>query len=347
MPADGADPPAGRPRVVLLDGDPTAYRRLGRPARDVARRAVAAADLVHLHGVWTVSNLRLAAMARGAGLPYLLTVHGMLNDWAVRQAGVKKRIYLALFARRLMARAARVQLTADPELAQARPRLGEANAIVLPYLFDVGPFADPPPADLTRGAFPVAFAARRPKVLFLSRLHVMKGVERLIDAAAALRDRGVEHDTLIAGPGEPAYVADLKRRVAGHGLADRVHFLGMVAGDLKLSLYAAADLFALPTYRENFGLVLPEAMACGTAVVTTRGVDIWPELQSAGAAILDPDQPVVDALADAVAGLLSDPADLKRRGERGRAWVFDFLHPDRLAGRYLDLYAEVAGAGRR
>ncbi len=112
----------------------------------------------------------------------------------------------------------------------------------------------------------------------------------------------------------------------------------MVRGIEKISLYQACDLFVLPTHQENFGLVLPEAMACGTPVITTRGVDIWPELESGGATIVDG---TPEAIARAIKDLLSDPEALAARGERARRFVCDWLNPTDLAARYEAMYRDA------
>ena len=121
-------------------------------------------------------------------------------------------------------------------------------------------------------------------------------------------------------------------------LDDAVKFLGLVRGVEKTSLYEAADLLVIPTSQENFGLVFPEAMACRTPVVTTKGVDIWQEIESAGATIVEP---TPAAVASAIDNLLSDPVNLRDIGDRGRRWVFDTLGPDQLLAQYESLYANL------
>src|SRR5207302_1520557 len=108
-------------------------------------------------------------------------------------------------------------------------------------------------------------------------------------------------------------------------------FLGLVTGAQKLSLYQSVDLFVLPTRHENFGLVLTEAMACGTPVVTTKGTDIWRELETAGGVIAENTPP---AIATAVRSLLEKPQELPTLGKRARAWVFETLAVEPLAQRY-------------
>jgi glycosyltransferase involved in cell wall biosynthesis len=113
----------------------------------------------------------------------------------------------------------------------------------------------------------------------------------------------------------------------------------MVVGDLKLSLYSMADIFALPTQQENFGLVYPEAMLCDTPVITTRGTDIWRELQNGGATIVDR---TPEAFADGIGTLLSDPKKLMEIGRRGREHILQWLDTDTIAAQYEQLYERAA-----
>jgi glycosyltransferase involved in cell wall biosynthesis len=115
----------------------------------------------------------------------------------------------------------------------------------------------------------------------------------------------------------------------------------MVSGLTKVSLFQAADVFVLPTSHENFGIVLVEAMAAGTPVITTRAVDIWQELQSAGAVIVDQD---ADQIATAIRSLIADLPAAKQRGQQGREWVFRELDRDRVIGAYERMYRDVCRA---
>ncbi len=119
------------------------------------------------------------------------------------------------------------------------------------------------------------------------------------------------------------------------GLEDDVRFLGSIFGEMKRSLFQAADVFALPTHQENF----TESLACATPVLTTRGVDIWPELvESGGAKIVDR---TPEAFADGIQNIVADVPRSGEMGRRGRAWVFDFLNTSRITSRFIDIYREV------
>ena len=307
------------------------------------RRHISNADAVHLHCVWSVSSMQIAAAARQLGVPYIVSLHGMLDDWSMAQGATKKRAYMALGGRRLLEKAARVHSTARAELDQSRKWFPGGTASIIPYLMDLSPYRNLPSKQIARDRFP-ELATDEPKILFLSRLHYKKGCEHLLRAAAKLAADGVGGTFIFAGTGDEAYVDSLKQMAKDLSIADRVLFTGQVTGDCKFSLYRNADAFVLPTSQENFGLVLIEAMACGVPVVTTKGVDIWRDLESSGSArIVEQD---AAAIAATLKDLLSDRAALAAMGEAARPWVMRTYAEELLIGRYEQLYRTVALTGR-
>lgn len=328
-----ADRPLGVPRVCPLSGKPVSLGLLPEAALAQMQAVLAGASFLHLHGPWDPAHVQLARAARAAGVPYGVTAHGMLDDWSMAQKPVKKKLFLALFGKRLLRGGAWLHCTAEGEAAQVRRLLPRVQVVVAPLAFDARPFIGLPgkgaPADL-------------PRILFLSRIHPKKGLEKLIAACAVLRERGTPVALGVAGGGEASYVERL--RVEAQWRRVEAEFLGMVSGAEKVKVLCSADAFVLPTSQENFGLALIEAMACAVPVITTRGVDIWPELQAAGAQILE-SNPTPERLADAIAAMLSAP-DRAQRAARGRAWVLEALAGERVGAVYENLYAH-AEARRR
>jgi glycosyltransferase involved in cell wall biosynthesis len=311
-------------------------------ALDRIRREVADADVVHIHGVWTPHNTQVAKAARQNNTPYVLSCRGMLDDWCMDQRRLKKLFYLRFAGGSAMLNnAAGVHCTADGELRQSGKWFPGSPGTVIPNLLDLRPYETLPGVDDALARFPT-LNDPEPTLLFLSRLHYKKGVEHLIEAAALLRDRGRPHRVIIAGTGDDDYERTLKALVAERRLGDLVTFPGMVIGREKVSLYQACDLFVLPTSQENFGFVLYEALAAGTTLITTRGVDTWPELEEAGATITEQHAPT---LADAIERLTGDAENLARLGEQGRAWVFANLQPDGIVRRFCTLYEDAVAAG--
>jgi glycosyltransferase involved in cell wall biosynthesis len=334
------DQRAAAPQIVLADRSALRSRLLSRSGLETCREAIRQADLVHLHTPWEPSHLQLARLLHAESTPYLVTVHGMLDDWCMAQKSIKKRAFLALGGKRFLEAAGCVHFTAAAERAQALqwiPAAADRSAVV-PLVVDLSAFAQAIPAAM--GHAPERGSRPEPsKILFLSRLHPKKGVELLLSAAAQLRSEGLAFRLLIAGPGEPGYRAGLEQQARAERIDDRTEWLGMVRGPAKPALYASADVFVLPTFQENFGLVLAEAMASATPVVTTRGTDIWQELQEAGALIADRSPA---ALATAIRQVLADPAAARKRAAQGREYVQRWLDKDRVVEQYEKLYRTVA-----
>ena len=331
----------GLPRVHTLQGRSGPLPRLTQPATLDAQRIIQQADVLHLHVPWDPICIQLGRIARQAGVPYLVGIHGMLDDWSMKQKSLKKRLYLAIKGRRFLEQAAAVHCTAQAEREQSEKWYPKGRPVVLPLIFDLEEYIDLPGPQLARQAFAsVIPSTDEPVLLFLSRLHPKKRVDLLIEAAGELRRRGVSFKLLIAGTGDEPYEAQLRQLVKERALTEQIAFVGFVTGKEKVSLYQAAHLFVLPTHQENWGFVLLESLACGTPVITTKGVDIWPELESTGGAVIADASP--DAIADAIVALLSDDPRRQSMGVKGRDWVLRNLTVERVLDRYEQLYREIS-----
>lgn len=253
------------------------------PAWPAGKKAVIAAlsgaDVVHIHSLWHPQAYRVAMSASAEGVAAGVSLHGVLDSWSLDQKKAKKAAYLALRGRRLIGACAFVHCTAESEKDQAVAALRDEQLpfSVLPYVVnEIDPPRDPALSGKATGLF--GGEASDHRLLFLSRLHAKKGVFLFIDVLADLVKEGLPVRAVIAGPGSPSTVASLRRRLEELGLTHRANLAGLVTGASKLALLAVSDLLLLPTSQENFGLVLVEALACGTPVVTTSGVDIHKEL---------------------------------------------------------------------
>ena len=290
-------------------------------------------DVVHIHAMWLPSNPQMVQACKRANTPWVLSTHGMLDDWCMSQRGLKKRLYLATSGRAMLKGATTILTTAEEERRQAMRWLPNDNAVAIPLIVDLEPYETVPQAALATGEYG---ESKNPTVLFLSRIHPKKSIETLISATSILKTRGLEIRLMIAGTGERDYGNLLQKQVEDLNLMTQVQFLGMVVGDVKLSLYALADVFALPTRQENFGLVYPEAMLCETPVITTKGTDIWRELESGGGAFIVDRTP--EAFADAIEKLLSDDNARHEAGKSARTHMLEWLDTDNVAMQYEEMY---------
>jgi glycosyltransferase involved in cell wall biosynthesis len=327
----------GKPKVVWIPASFTSNFFVSAQAVRIWRDLLSGGGVAHLHAPWTASNIQMSRVARRLGVPYIVSIHGMLDDWSMSQRGLKKRIFLSVGGRRYLRAANRLHYTAAAEREQAERKVPGSTGVVLPCLVDLSSFQSLPGREPARAAF-AALGGEDPKLLFLGRLHEKKGVHLLIEAAALLRQKGRRFKLLLAGSGSAAYENQLREQTRRLNLEDIVSFLGLVKGVEKISLYQSADVFVLPTQQENFGLVLIEALAAGTPVLTTRGTDIWQDIAAAGGTITEYTPTAICAALDK---LLEDRASLAALGRRGRDWVMQNLNTEKLAGDYERLYAEV------
>jgi glycosyltransferase involved in cell wall biosynthesis len=230
-----------------------------------------------INGLWQYQGLGASRAARRLGVPYFVYPHGMMDPWNRRATPLryaKKFLYWLLAERYTMenARALVFTSTAESILAKHYFPISRWNSVVTGNGISI-----PPPVG------PGAVAAFRSKylpqgpgklMLFLSRIHPKKGIEDLLRALAGRKSERRSDVLVIAGDGDPAYVANLKSMGSQLGLDRRVFWAGALYGSEKWTAFRAADLFVLPSHQENFGIVIAEAMACGKPVLTTTGVNI-------------------------------------------------------------------------
>jgi glycosyltransferase involved in cell wall biosynthesis len=315
------------------------FPRVSAESVRLVRALLRGAEVFHLHVPWDPICVQLAGVARKAGVPYVMSTHGMLDEWTMAQKGAKKRLYLALLGRRMLERASAVHCTAEAEKNQSQKWYPRGRSVVIPLLADLGPFDPLPGPELARQHIPAA-RTDKPLILFMGRLSPIKRLELLINAAGELKRMQVPFRVLLAGPGDRNYEQELRRLTKQLDLEQDIAFLGFVGGREKISLYEASTAFVLPSHHENFGFVSVESLACRTPVVTTRGVNIWPELQASGGAVIVPAEP--REVADAVRAIVTDPARRRAMGDAGRAWVLASFGVDSVASRYESMYRGLA-----
>lgn len=259
------------------------------------RRNAERFDAVFVHGLWQHHGRVVHAALAGTPVPYFVFPHGMLDPWFRRTyplKHVKKWIYWQLCERRVLRDAAAVFFTCDEErrLARASFRPYTCNERVIAY-GTAGP-ADEPAAQIASWRAAVPELGGRPFWLFLGRIHPKKGVDLLLRAYGehAASVAGSPPALVIAGPSaDAAYRASLERIAATLPAGCRVIWPGMLEGSCKWGALRSAEVFILPSHQENFGLAVVEALAVGTPVLISRKVNIWEEIESEGAGLVDTD----------------------------------------------------------
>ncbi|MFM7051466.1 MAG: glycosyltransferase [Planctomycetota bacterium] len=306
--------------------------------------ALRGADVVHIHAMWEPFNARIASLCRKLGVPYIVTPHGMLDDWCMAQGAWKKRVYMRLVGRRMLESAAAVHCTAAAELSQSRRWFPNGHGEVVPNLMDLAPFRTLPGTAEAHARWP-RLGRHDVRLLFLSRVSPKKGVEHLVDATAVLAREGLDAVAMVAGPADAGYGEMLAARAKSAGVADRIEFLGHVGGSLKFSLVESCDMMVIPSSQENFGFVFFEALAAGLPVVTTDLVDTREELASSGGAVIVRQDGA--SVARGIREILAWRPERAARMKAAREWVFRELEPGVVSARFEEMYAAAAATRRR
>ncbi len=299
------------------------------------RTAIAVSDVVHVHALYLFHDFVAGRDCDRFGVPYIVQPHGALDPFIYRRHRVRKTVIELAFQNRVLRRAAAVLYTTEEEKRLAEPYACGAPGAVVPLGLDLAEFERLPP--------PGAFRARHPAIgdrkiiLFFGRINFKKGMDVLARAYGSVARARDDVHLVIAGPDH-----GIKDKVEGwlrdEGVLDRATFTGMLLGDDKLAVLRDADLFVLPSYSENFGIAVVEAMACRLPVIISDRVNIWREVEAAGA-VAPPD---ADAFSARILEFLDDPARRQAAGERGRRIVESAFNWDRSAERLVDLYSTGA-----
>lgn len=230
-------------------------------------------DIIHLHGLWMISNHAAVRFACRRNIPIVLSTRGMLDPWALRQKVLKKKMALWLYQRNDLRRVACFHATAQQEAENIRRQQCSQPIVVVPNGIDTPEVM--PARHLSADGRKVA--------LFLSRLHPGKGLLDLVSAWGCLRPQGWL--MRIIGPDVCGHRAVVEAEIARLGLQVDFEFVGEMDDVSKWQAYADADLFVHPSHSENFGISIAEALASGLPVITTKGTP-WEELLGSSASSL-------------------------------------------------------------
>lgn len=269
-------------------------------------------DVLDNHYLFSYAPTCAATIARWKGVPYTVRTMGQLTSWALAQSRSKKQIYTALAERRNLQRAAAIHCTSPSEIEDVRNFGINIPTITLPLGVNI-PSIDSEAKAKIRQRYHIPVDT--PIVLFLSRLHYKKRPELLLKSLQRLQADGRKFHVILAGSGETSYVSELQSLVATLGMSDRVSFPGMVVGKEKDLLFQGSDLFVLPSFSENFGIAVAEALIVGLPVVITPGVQIAPDIAAAQAGLVVEGE--VDSLAQAIEHLFISPERRQQMGKNG------------------------------
>ncbi len=282
------------------------------------------ADVIHLTGVYNFTTFPTFLAARRSGKPLVCSPRGTLQRWTGSRRVGAKSVWES-FCRFMAPSKLALHVTSDQEASESRHRLGESLVAVIPNGVDI---------PVTAPAFP---SVESFNLLFIGRLDPKKGVELLLAATNLLDGLGVKNwQLLIAGSGESSYVDHLRSLAKTNPQPAKIQFCGQISGEAKRQAFARSHTVVVPSFTENFGMVVAEALAHARPVIASRGTP-WAEMEQHQCGFWVPnDSP---SLASAIANLAT--RDCSAMGSRGREWMQSQFSGQERARQMISLYREL------
>ena len=290
-------------------------------------------QLVQIQSIWELSYHKVIVEARKQGIPYIVTPRGMLEPWSLSQKKWKKELAWLLYQRNDVQKSACVFTTAKME-AEHVCKLGitTRKAVI--------------PNGIETDAYPCKSSVEgvKKQVLFLSRVHVKKGIELLFEAWKRLHSDYADWQLLVIGNGEAEYIHGLENKVESLGLKDCIKILPPVFGEAKIKVYQESALFCLPSFSENFGMVIAESMSCGTPVITTTNCPwiILNDTKTGWCIDLS-----VDNLEHALREAMTSPIDLYEMGHKASKLIYENFDYRSVTRKTLRLYEWLLDGGEK
>ena len=292
-------------------------------------REISKFDVVHLHSFFTFSTLAAAYAAHRSKTPYVIWLHGSLDSWSLKQKSTKKKLFMRVVGNALLRGASAVHTTCNAE----EEALRSMKVVSDDCIFNI-PIGISFPKTVEKKAQNDYFTW-----LFLSRIHPKKNVEQTLRSFAVHLQSFPEDRLKIAGLGDEGHIATLQELARALGLEDSVDWLGWVDGEEKKQIIRDSDVFVLPSYDENFGIAVAEAMGLAVPVIITRQTGISQFINdSQGAIIYDVHDS--DELSEAMARIRD--RDLQTRmGAAARQTALSELSAERMIGRIVKMYRGI------
>lgn len=306
----------------------------------VLRRAISAFDLVHLHMPFVYPCHRTAWAAIHSRKPLFYHQRGVFDPAYLKFRSLKKAVSILALDRPIMRRASMLFALTEAERHDYRALGVQTPCRVIPNGIDVQRYRQVPSnaEDFCWGIGPDELV-----ILYLSRIHPIKGPDILLDAFLRIGGKFPKVRLVLAGPDEWGLEEELGRRGAAAGLSQRVVFTGLVTGEEKLDLLARADLFCLPSVSEGFSMAVLEALASATPVMLTPGCN-FPEVAARSAGWIVPRD--AESWSRAIADVLREPSRLKAAGSEGLRLVKEEYTWERVVAQTERAYFDVVATQR-
>jgi len=304
---------------------------------DAIKKKIKDFDIIHIHSLFQFPTLISSYYARKFNKPYIIRPLGQLDPFLLRRHRLRKLFDLYILERKNIEYANYLHFTTEEEEKLARKSGLKFSSFVLPLGIDLENFKNLPDWGEFRKKYPETKDKRI--ILFLGRISFKKGLDILIEAFYQLCKIREDIHLVIAGPDDEGYGAKIKTLVKKRNILDKVTFTGMLLGKDKLSAFRDSDIFVLPSYSENFGLAVIEAMVCGLPVVISNKVNLYPYIQNREAGVVV--EPEVFSLYNGLKKILDDSALSLKLKENARMLIWEKFSIDRIIPQLVDIYKKL------
>jgi len=290
-------------------------------------------DLVHITAVWNFPVLAGALISLIKKKPYIISPRGTIYKETIKLKSTSiKKIYFNLFAKQYINKASAIHFTTKDEQEKVTKYLGiTAPSFVIPNGIDI--------RSIALSAESKARIIDKKYILILGRIDKKKGFDILIPAFANIIKKFNDLFLVIAGDDKSPYAQEVRKMVEEKKISNNIIFTGQVTGDDKWALYKNALMFVLPSYSENFGMSVVEAMACGCPVVISDKVGIYKEVADNNAGIIF--KTTVESVEEGILKLLNDEKLRETISNNGKSMVEKFYDIDKVADEMIEVYERI------
>lgn len=292
--------------------------------------------IVHIHALFSFTSVAAAWAARLAGIPYIIRPLGTLANYGITQRRPwLKRLSLAMIEAPLLRHAAAVHFTSEIEKQEAESLGIPMNGVVIPL--GIEEFSQKANKKLIVEQYPQT--QNKTIILFLSRFDPKKNIEGLLRAISICKNTSQDICLIIAGDGNPDYVQNLKSLSSSLNLDQYIIWTGQLEGELKTSAFACTDIFTLPSFSENFGIAVAEALMAGLPCVVGKGVAISTEIEAFNAGIVT--NPTPESIAEGLSKLINNKAQRQKLAINARNLAHQEFSIDTMGNRLVELYQNI------
>lgn len=313
------------------------YYKFSFPLAKVLKTTISEFDIVHIHSLYLFPPTIAAYYCRRYGIPYIVRPHGTLDPYLFDRHRGRKWVYEHLFEWRNLNRAAAIHFTTIEEMELTRPLGLKAPGVVVPIGLNPREYDEAPALGSFRTIHPETQGKKI--ILFLSRLHFKKGLDLLVKAFGQIARQREDVHLVLAGPDDDGYGTQVRQWLEHEGTGEKCTFTGMLLGTEKLAAFRDADVFILPSYSENFGIAVTEAMACSLPVVVSDKVNIWREVATSNAGLVV--RCNAQEVSDALIHLLDNPSLGKEMGRQGRRLVEEQFTWESVGSQMIQVYQQI------